>query len=288
MNKIFTGKDSEALRPVARSASASAALAALALAAVMVTPPAALAQQLPLVSRELQFHATPSERAQGQQDSSAVSTLRVDLSNLPRVPLPPGTTILPRQIDSRTGLYLDPAGERGPGGARGLVLPDAPAQQPEESLPRLTVGQVYIPPWFDDIRNVRGGRGPFDVPRDQGVRPEDLMLAPPAAPGEDLPEEAPAAPQRSAAPQDRLAPNPLGPNSSGPNPSAPPPRQSLPQGGQPGAQPPAQPAAAQPRFVPGASPAPPAAPVRTATPSQGQPEPASPIPLVSRKLNFQY
>ncbi|WP_119168944.1 hypothetical protein [Algihabitans albus] len=290
MNKILTGKGSEAPRPVAGTALAFGALATLALA---LAPLAAMAQQLPLVSRELQFHTTPAERAQEQQGSSTVSIPRVDLSNLPRVPLPAGATILPPQIDSTTGLYRDPAGERGPGGARGIVLPDAPAQQPEESLPRLVAGQVYIPPWFDDIRNVRGGRGPVEVPRDEGVRPGDLMLTPPAAPGEALPEEAPTAPQRSAAPQNRFAPNPLGTSPLGPTA-----QQDLTQGERPGEQPAAglptpQAVPTQARVVPASPQVVPPAPAQPATlnrvvPSQGQAEPASPIPLVSRKLNFQY
>ena len=287
MNKNPSTERSKPRRPLRRAALAVGALSVLAL-----TPLTTAAQQLPLVSRELQFHSTPAERVQREQESSTVSTPRVDLRNLPRVPLPAGATILAPQIDSATGLYLDPAGERGPGGKRGVVLPDAPARQPEESLPRLVAGQVYIPPWFDDIRNVRGGRGPFDVPRDRGVRPEDLMLTPPAAPapGEDLPEEAPAAPQRSALPQGEL---PAGQQSAGQQP--------------PSQQPAVQPAANFPATPPAATqapavPAPPQVAPATlaqpalaqpatgnqAIPGQGQADTASPIPLVSRKLNFQY
>lgn len=277
MNKNPSTERLKLRRPRRRAALAVGALSVLAL-----TPLTTAAQQLPLVSRELQFHSTPAQPVQREQESSTVSTPRVDLRNLPRVPLPAGATILAPQIDSATGLYLDPAGERGPGGRRGIVLPDAPARQPEESLPRLVAGQVYIPPWFDDIRNVRGGRGPFDVPRDRGVRPEDLMLTPPAAPapGADLPEEAPAAPQRSALPQGEqpagrqsvvqpAANFPATPPAATQAPAVPAPPQVAPATL-------AQPALAQP------------ATGNQAIPGQGQADPASPIPLVSRKLNFQY
>ena len=282
MNKNPSTECSKPRRPLRRAALAVGALAVLAL-----TPLTAAAQQLPLVSRELQFHTTPAERIQREQGSSTVSTLRVDLRNLPRVPLPAGAAILAPQIDSATGLYVNPAGERGPGGRRGIVLPDAPAQQPEESLPRLVAGQVYIPPWFDDIRNVRGGRGPFDVPRDRGVRPEDLMLTPPAAPapGEDLPEEAPAAPQRSALPQGELL---AGQRSAGRQPAVQP-VANFPATPPAATQAPAVPA--PPQVAPATLAQPALAQPATgnrAVPSQGQAGFASPIPLVSRKLNFQY
>ena len=244
-----------------RSASLVVALAAL--AALSLTPLSAIAQDLPIVSRQLQFHTTPAERtAAAQQTAGQANRVQVDLSNLPRVPLPAGAVILPPRIDPATGAYL------GQGGERGAVLPEVPVQQPRAALPPLVVGQTYLPPWFDEIRNIEGGRGPIDatsgVGRGNGeVRPEDLRRPPVPGNGADetLPEEPPVAPlQRSAAP----APTP--PIA----PSAQPTGQVVPQ---PVPPPQPQPTAAEV--------APPAAPAARA-------QAPSPIPLVSRKLNFQY
>ncbi|MGP1255165.1 MAG: hypothetical protein ACTS10_12175 [Kiloniellales bacterium] len=257
----------------ARTAAALGVLAALSLTSLP-----GVAQDLPLVSRQLQFHTTPAERAAAaQQTNDEAMRVEVDLGNLPRVPLPAGTVILPPRIDSTTGAYL------GPGGERGVVLPEVPVQQPREALPPLVVGQTYLPPWFDDIRNIEGGRGPIDatsgVGRGNGeVRPEDLRRTPPVAPGngadETLPDEPPAAPlQRSAAPA--LTPSAPTPPVA---PSARPAGQVAPE---------VMPQPVPQRVPPplpqttAAEVAPPAAPTARA-------QAPSPIPLVSRKLNFQY
>ncbi len=221
-------------------------LLALAVAAGLLPTATAAAQELPLVSRQLQFHAAPTGTPAGQaaaQPARGPVTVPVILDNVPNRPLPPGATILAPIIGPATGLYLP-----GVGGERGIVLPDTPAQLPTEAVPPLVQGQVYIPPWWDEVRNVRGGFGPADPgPIDRGVQPDDLRITPPAPGGPDLPETPPQAPVQGGA-------------------LAPPDTATAPAASVPAVAPPAPEAPAE--EVAGA--------------------PDSPIPLVSRRLNFQY
>lgn len=265
-------------------------------AAVCAAAPAALpsaAQELPLVSRQLQFHAAPAGGVGGfgpnvyaPETQPGTTRVPVVIANIPRVPLPPGAEILPQRVNPQTGLYVDNFTEAGV-----PVIPDTPAQLPEEAMPRLVVGQVYLPPWWDEVRNVRGGLGPADPgPADRGVQPEDLQIAPPPpAPGaegdEGLPQEAPAAPSRVEPRQGSAVPRapapaaaPAAPPAAGeaaPAPAAAP--QPVPQQPVPQQPVPQQPVPQQPEPVQRAAPA-----------AAGGEAGGAPIPLVSRKLNFRY
>jgi hypothetical protein len=189
----------------------------LALAALLAAGPAA-AQDLPLVSRQLQFHApiavegTAADGAATAQDpdGDGFTEVPVVLTNVPREPLPPGASILQRQIDPATGLYTVGGGEPG---INPIVLPPSPAQLPESEVPRLVVGQVYVPPWWDQVRNARGGLGPADPgPVRRGVQPDDLRMTPPQTPapiengpGDSGPVQGGAAPSAPATPQPATA-----------------------------------------------------------------------------------
>jgi hypothetical protein len=267
-----------------RAAAWAAVAVASAVTSVLAAAGAASAQDLPMVSRQLQFHAAPGQAGIGQdgtgQPAVGPVNVPVDLSNVPNRPLPPAARILPQQVNPATGRYLP-----GVQGERGVVLPEKVAQLPSGAMPPLVRGQTYIPPWWDKVRNVSGGSGPADPgPVDRGVQPEDLQLSPPAPRGEDLPEAAPSSPvQGGAAPA--AQPSRAAAQSGQPTISRS--RTSQPFVRQPSV---AQPAVRQP-----AAPQAPKAPTAGATSSAGsqaeaQRAPAQDglVPLVSRRLNFQY
>jgi hypothetical protein len=251
---------------------------ALLIAALAVLPAGAPdAQTLPLVSRDLQFHAAPGGVAgTDAAEAPRVSEVPVIFSTMPRTRLAPGAAILEPRVDRQTGLYI---GNRGEPGRDPAILPEAPIRAEPEALPPLTVGQVYVPPWWDQVRNAAGGFGPADVPPATEVTPDDLRILPPPGAdagendGDRLPATPPAAPPQRGAAQPTPTPQP-----------APAAEAAMPVAA-PTVQP--QPAAAALEQAPAPTPAPAPMPTQSPAAEAATPE-AAPIPLVSRRLNFQY